>query len=94
VQAVDFVSDDPSFAGTMTMTWEVTPIDGGSRVDVTADNVPDGISEDDHAAGLTSFLANLADYLEQQPLRQTSPQADASMDVISEGALRVKGVSP
>src|ERR1700712_5554274 len=23
VQAVDFVSDDPSFAGTMTMTWEV-----------------------------------------------------------------------
>ncbi len=65
VQAVDFVSDDPSFAGTMTMTWEVTPIDGGSRVDVTADNVPDGISEDDHAAGLTSSLANLADYLEQ-----------------------------
>ena len=24
VQAVDFVSDDPAYAGTMTMTWEVT----------------------------------------------------------------------
>jgi hypothetical protein len=24
VQAVDFVSDDLAFAGTMTMTWEVT----------------------------------------------------------------------
>jgi uncharacterized protein YndB with AHSA1/START domain len=24
VQEVDFVSDDPSFAGTMTMTWKVT----------------------------------------------------------------------
>src|SRR4051794_23754659 len=28
VQAVDFVSDDPAFAGTMTMTWEVTAVDG------------------------------------------------------------------
>ena len=27
VQAVDFVSDDPAFAGTMTMTWEVTAVD-------------------------------------------------------------------
>src|SRR5262249_6959298 len=25
IQAVDFVSDDPAYAGTMTMTWEVTP---------------------------------------------------------------------
>ena len=25
VQEVDFVADDPAFAGTMTMTWEVTP---------------------------------------------------------------------
>jgi uncharacterized protein YndB with AHSA1/START domain len=24
VQAVDFVSDDPAYAGTMTMTWEVS----------------------------------------------------------------------
>src|SRR5438132_12538543 len=24
VQAVDFVSDDPAYAGTMTMTWQVT----------------------------------------------------------------------
>src|SRR4051812_36145645 len=24
VQAVDFVADDPDFAGTMTMTWEVS----------------------------------------------------------------------
>ena len=26
VQAVDFVSDDPAYAGTMTMTWEVTGV--------------------------------------------------------------------
>jgi uncharacterized protein YndB with AHSA1/START domain len=65
VQAVDFVSDDPAFAGTMTMTWEVTAVDGGTRVDITADNVPDGISAEDHATGLASSLVNLAEHVEQ-----------------------------
>ncbi len=64
VQAVDFVSDDPAYSGTMTMTWEVTAVEGGTRVDITADDVPDGISLEDHTAGLTSSLANLADYLQ------------------------------
>jgi uncharacterized protein YndB with AHSA1/START domain len=64
VQAVDFVSDDPSYAGTMTMTWELTAVDGGTRVDISAGNVPDGITAAEHAAGLTSSLENLADYLE------------------------------
>jgi hypothetical protein len=26
MQAVDFVSDDPANAGTMTLTWEITPV--------------------------------------------------------------------
>jgi uncharacterized protein YndB with AHSA1/START domain len=64
VQAVDFVSDDPAQAGTMTMTWGVTAVDQGTRVEFRADDVPAGISADDHAAGLTSSLANLAEYLE------------------------------
>ena len=65
VQAVDFVSDDPTHAGTMTMTWEVTAVDAGTRVDIRADDVSAGISAKDHAAGLASSLANLATYLEQ-----------------------------
>jgi uncharacterized protein YndB with AHSA1/START domain len=65
VQAVDFVSDDPAYAGTMTMTWAVTAVDAGTRVDIRADDVPDGISAEDHAAGLTSSLTNLAAHLEQ-----------------------------
>ena len=64
VQAVDFVSEDPAFAGTMTMTWTVRAVDGGPRVEITADDVPDGISRDDHAAGLTSSLDNLARYVD------------------------------
>ena len=65
MQAVDFVSDDPACAGTMIMTWEVTAVDAGTRVDIVAEDVPDGISAEDHAAGLTSSLTNLAAYVEQ-----------------------------
>lgn len=69
VQAAEFVSDDPAYAGTMTMTWEVADVNGGTRVDITADHVPDGISPEDHAAGLTSSLVNLADYLKDFSVR-------------------------
>ena len=65
VQAVDFVSDDPAYAGTMTMRWELARVDGGTRVDIIADDVPDGIGADDHAAGLASSLTNLTEYLER-----------------------------
>ncbi len=66
VQAVDFVSDDPAFAGTMTMTWTVTAVPGGTRVEFIADDVPGGIDADDHAAGLASSLHNLAAAVESQ----------------------------
>jgi hypothetical protein len=49
----------------MTMTWEVTAAGAGTRVDIVAGDVPDGISAEDHAAGLASSLTNLATYLEQ-----------------------------
>jgi uncharacterized protein YndB with AHSA1/START domain len=65
VQAVDFVSDDPAFAGTMTMTWEVTAVQGGTRVDIVAADVPDGISAEEHATGLASSLSNLAEHFER-----------------------------
>ena len=66
VQTVDFVSDDPAFAGTMTMTWAVFEVDCGTRVEITAVGVPDGISAEDHATGLASSLDNLATYAESQ----------------------------
>ncbi len=49
----------------MTMTWEVTAVGDGVRVDIRADDVPAGISAEDHAAGLHSSLANLGRYLAQ-----------------------------
>jgi hypothetical protein len=47
------------------MTWEVTATEAGTRVDIRADDVPAGISADDHAAGLASSLANLAAHVER-----------------------------
>lgn len=63
VQRVVFDSDDPRFAGTMTMTWSLLDADDGTRVEIRADDVPPGISAEDHAIGLAASLRNLAKYL-------------------------------
>lgn len=65
VQEVVFESDDPSYSGTMTVTWALHPADGGTLVEITADGVPAGISAAEHASGMASSLANLATHLER-----------------------------
>jgi uncharacterized protein YndB with AHSA1/START domain len=64
-QRFDFVSDDPDFAGTMTMRWTLRREGAGTRVSVSAENVPRGISPADHQNGMESSLENLAAYLER-----------------------------
>lgn len=63
VEQAKFVSDDPMLAGTMTMTWSVDPVDDGSLVVITAKDVPDGISSEDHATAFASTLRQLDEYL-------------------------------
>jgi hypothetical protein len=48
----------------MTMTWALSPVQGGTRVEIRADNVPPGIGREDHAVGMASSLANLAAFVE------------------------------
>jgi len=64
VEAVRFQSDDPAFAGTMTITTTLTPVCDGTKVTFTAEDVPAGISEADHRADMESTLRNLANFLE------------------------------
>ncbi|RFC69716.1 SRPBCC family protein [Streptomyces sp. AcE210] len=64
VQRAVFESEDPSFAGTMTMNWQLTATGGGTEVTVTATEVPPGIDQAAHEAGIASSLANLASYVE------------------------------
>lgn len=66
VYTVDFVTNDPAFGGTMTMRWELTPVDGGTRVKVTAEDVPDAVPAADHIAGMASSLDKLAQYLSER----------------------------
>jgi uncharacterized protein YndB with AHSA1/START domain len=64
--AITFVSDDPDFAGTMTMTWIFASENGHTRVTITAVDVPPGIRPEDHEQGMASSLANLASHVESQ----------------------------
>ena len=59
-----FNSENPDFAGAMVMTWTLMPATGGTHVTVAAENVPVGISPQDHEVGMASSLANLAGYVE------------------------------
>jgi uncharacterized protein YndB with AHSA1/START domain len=63
VQLVRFRSDDPAFAGIMRMVWDLEPAEGGTRVIFLAEDVPPGISKQDHDAGLRSSLENLKVYV-------------------------------
>lgn len=64
VQLAVFEAEDPAFAGEMRMSWALSPAAGGTEVTVTAENVPPGISAEDHDAGLRSSLENLARFVE------------------------------
>jgi uncharacterized protein YndB with AHSA1/START domain len=64
VEAAEFESDDTANAGTMTITTQLTPVSDGTKVVVTAKNVPPSISEADHREGMESSLKNLALLLE------------------------------
>lgn len=63
VQLVRFRSDDPDFAGTMRMVWDLEPMPEGTRVIILAEDVPPGIRAEDHAVGLRSSLENLDRYV-------------------------------
>lgn len=64
VEAAAFESDDPAYGGVMTITTRLTPVSDGTKVVVTAENVPPAISAEDHRLGMESSLRNLALLLE------------------------------
>ncbi|WP_260842634.1 SRPBCC family protein [Siminovitchia fortis] len=66
VQRIVFESEDPAFAGSMIMTWNFDEVPEGTEVTIVCENVPEGIRQDDHEAGMGSTLANLAAFLELQ----------------------------
>ena len=65
VQIVEFESDDPQFAGHMRMSWVITPKNAACLVTFLAEDVPPGITPEDHQVGMNSTLVNLARYCEK-----------------------------
>ncbi|SEM74235.1 Activator of Hsp90 ATPase homolog 1-like protein [Paenibacillus sp. cl141a] len=64
VQCFEFESDDPVYGGQMRMTWTLTALAEGTEVAVDCEDVPEGIRQEDHEAGLRSTLENLAVFTE------------------------------
>jgi uncharacterized protein YndB with AHSA1/START domain len=62
-QSFRFLSADPRFAGIMIVTWKLFSTSHGTRVTVSADDVPPGILQHEHEAGMASSLAKLSAYL-------------------------------
>lgn len=65
-QEISFHSEDPSFAGVMRMVWSFQPERNGTLVTVRAENVPSGIRQEDHIAGMTSSLWKLKEFVRTQ----------------------------
>lgn len=64
VQRVEFESEDPAFAGAMTIDWSLADVPGGTEVAIRCENVPEGIRPEDHEIGMRSSLENLAAFTE------------------------------
>jgi uncharacterized protein YndB with AHSA1/START domain len=64
VEVIEFESDDPGFAGEMTMTVTLSDVPGGTELTLLYENVPSGIRPEDNEAGSRSSLQKLAALLE------------------------------
>jgi uncharacterized protein YndB with AHSA1/START domain len=64
VEAIEFESNEPGFAGEMRMTVTFTQVAGGTEVALLYENTPAGIRPEDNAAGSRQSLQNLAALVE------------------------------
>jgi uncharacterized protein YndB with AHSA1/START domain len=64
VEAIEFESPEPGFAGEMRMTVMLADVDGGTDVSLLYENVPVGIRPEDNEAGSRQSLQKLAALVE------------------------------
>jgi len=66
VEVVTFVSDDPSFAGEMTITITLADVPTGTEVTMLFENLPPGLRPADNQVGADLSLGQLAEHLAGQ----------------------------
>lgn len=64
VESIAFESDDPAYAGTMTLTTSFEDVPGGTNVILTFDGLPPAIRPEDNETGSRQSLAKLAALVE------------------------------
>ncbi|MGB8647654.1 MAG: SRPBCC domain-containing protein [Anaerolineae bacterium] len=65
VEAIEFETQEPGFAGEMRMTATFTEVAGGTGVSLRYENVPVGIRREDNEAGTQQSLRKLAALVEE-----------------------------
>lgn len=66
VQLIEFKSEDPAFAGAMTINWTLADVPDGTEVTVPRADVPGGIGPTDHETVWRSTLENLTAFSERR----------------------------
>jgi uncharacterized protein YndB with AHSA1/START domain len=64
VQAVEFESQEPGYAGEMTITWMLKEVSGGTEVTVLFEGIPEGVRLEDNELGSQESLQKLAAFVE------------------------------
>ena len=64
VESIAFESDDPAYAGTMTLTTSFEDVPGGTNLTMKFDGLPPGIRPEDNETGTRQSLAKLAALIE------------------------------
>ena len=65
VERPAFETDDPALQGSMTMTWSLRPVDGGTELELHHEGIPDVVPRADSETGTRMALAKLAAYVER-----------------------------
>jgi uncharacterized protein YndB with AHSA1/START domain len=64
VEAIEFDSRDPKFAGAMKMTTRLADADGGTEITILCQDLPPGIRPEDNEEGTRQALQKLAALVE------------------------------
>jgi uncharacterized protein YndB with AHSA1/START domain len=64
VEIDEFETDDPDFAGPMTITVTLTDSGNGTDLDAVHEGLPDGVAPEDNEAGWRESLDRLAELVE------------------------------
>ena len=66
VQAIEFETDDESLQGEMTVTYSLSPADGGTELVGLHEGVPPSVAPEDNELGWTMSLGKLAALVERR----------------------------